>query len=54
MNAERLTNMFKDFNPEDVERIFGREFVLDPPDPAVKLAPIKQGCTYHRGISAEG
>ena len=42
MDTERLTKMFKDFNPDDIERIFGREFVLDPPDPAVKLAPVKR------------
>lgn len=42
MNAERLLKQFEQFDPHHVETVFGREFVLDPPDPAVTLAPVKR------------
>lgn len=42
MHAERLLKQFEEFDPQHVERVFGEEFVLDPPDPAVALAPVKR------------
>lgn len=40
--AERLHQHFSDFDPAQIERVFGREFLLNPPDPAVPLAPVKR------------
>ncbi len=43
MNAvERLLEQFDSFDPVHIEKIFGREFALQPPDPSVKLAPVRR------------
>lgn len=42
MSANRLLGMFKAFDPDNIESIFGREVALNPPDPAIPLAPIKR------------
>lgn len=39
---ERLTQLFDAFDPNHVETIFGREVLLNPPDPRIELAPIKR------------
>lgn len=30
------------FDPEQIEKVFGREFILDPPDPTIDLAPVER------------
>jgi glycosyltransferase involved in cell wall biosynthesis len=42
MANDRLLDLFAEFDPEHVERIFGREFALEPPDPTVKLASVRR------------
>lgn len=42
MAAERLLELFEEFDAQHIERVFGREIYLNPPDPAVKLAPVRR------------
>ena len=42
MAANRLLERFEQFDPQRIERVFGREFALNPPDPSVELAPVKR------------
>lgn len=42
MAHNRLLEIFETFDPEHIERIFGREFVLNPPDPSIERAPIER------------
>lgn len=42
MADHRLLELFETFDPEQVERIFGREALLAPPDPNTQLAPVKR------------
>lgn len=42
MGNKHLLELFKDFDPQHIEHIFGSEFVLNPPDPTITLAPIKR------------
>ncbi len=42
MASERLLELFKEFDAQHIERVFGREVFLRPPDPALKLAPVKR------------
>lgn len=42
MAHNRLFETLTQFNPADLERVFGDEYAFDPPDPALKLAPVKR------------
>ena len=42
MATDRLLGHFEEFDPQRIEEVFGREFILKPPDPSVTLAPIKR------------
>lgn len=42
MDAKRLLKNFENFDPQHLEAIFGTEFILSPPDPAVTLASVKR------------
>ncbi|GAB4520459.1 MAG: glycosyltransferase family 1 protein [Anaerolineae bacterium] len=42
MAHDRLLELLLQFDPEQIEKVFGREFVLKPPDPTVALAPVKR------------
>lgn len=42
MGNQHLLDLFSEFDPQHIERIYGREFVLNPPNPNVPLAPIKR------------
>lgn len=42
MATNRLLELLTEFDPQHIERVFGREFILNPPDPAVQLAPVKR------------
>jgi glycosyltransferase involved in cell wall biosynthesis len=42
MAVNRLLGLFEEFDPQQVERVFGREFALKPPNPSVPLAPVKR------------
>jgi phosphatidylinositol alpha 1,6-mannosyltransferase len=42
MATDRLLELFAQFDPQHIERIFGRECLLAPPDPSVTLAPVRR------------
>jgi phosphatidylinositol alpha 1,6-mannosyltransferase len=42
MATDRLLELFAKFDPQHIERIFGRECILTPPDPSVTLAPVRR------------
>lgn len=42
MANDRLLGRFDGFDPKRIEEVFGREFILKPPDPSVRLAPVKR------------
>jgi glycosyltransferase involved in cell wall biosynthesis len=42
MADHRLLEAFTRYDPAEVERIFGDEYALKPPDPSVELAPVRR------------
>lgn len=42
MAPDRLLELFNRFDPQHIERVFGREVALQPPDPSVTLAPVQR------------
>jgi phosphatidylinositol alpha 1,6-mannosyltransferase len=42
MAYNRLLEHFTHFDPDEADRVFGGESALNPPDPAVELAPVKR------------
>jgi phosphatidylinositol alpha 1,6-mannosyltransferase len=42
MDAERLLQKFKKFDPERIEEIFGSEFILKPPAPGIERAAVER------------
>jgi phosphatidylinositol alpha 1,6-mannosyltransferase len=42
MADHRLLEALTRFDPAEVERVFGDEYALKPPDPSVELAPVKR------------
>jgi glycosyltransferase involved in cell wall biosynthesis len=42
MADHRLLEALTHFDPAEIERVFGDEYALKPPDPAVELAPVKR------------
>lgn len=42
MADSRLFEALARFDPAEIERVFGDEYALKPPDPAVTLAPVKR------------
>ncbi len=42
MAHDRLLELLMQFDPDEIGKVFGKEFVLQPPDPSVELAPIKR------------
>lgn len=42
MADHRLLEALTRFDPEEIERLFGDEYTLNPPDPSVELAPVRR------------
>jgi hypothetical protein len=42
MADHRLLDNLNRFDPEEIERVFGDEYVFQPPDPSEVLAPVKR------------
>ncbi len=42
MGEHRLLDALSQFDPQQIEQVFGDEYTLAPPNPAIELAPVKR------------
>lgn len=42
MSNKRLYSALTSVDPDEIVKVFGSEFLLDPPDPSIELAPVKR------------